>query len=70
MERYTGEDNCGRYGHPHEYEVDEVSSGFLFVSSLHNEFNSWCYETLEAAKNHVLGMIERYNSSPGQVVCG
>lgn len=70
LERYTGEDNCGVYGRPREYEVDEVSSGFLFVSSRHNEFSSRCYETLEAAKNHVLGMIEQYKAFPDRVIFG
>ncbi len=70
LERYTGKKFCGGYGYPCEYELNDAQSGFNFVSSLHDEFDVGNYESLKAAKNHVLGMIEQYKASPDRVIFG
>lgn len=52
------------------FKLNDAQSGFNFVSSLHDEFDVGNYESLKAAKNHVLGMIEQYKASPDRVIFG
>lgn len=70
LERYTGKKICVGYGSPREYELNDAQSGFNFVSSWHNQFDVGNYESLKAAKNHVLEMIEQYKASPDRVIFG
>lgn len=74
LERVTGEHICLGYGRPSEYDFQEIFdiglSGFYFTSSGHKVFRSSYYNSLENAKNHVLGMIEKFKDSAEQVILG
>lgn len=74
LELYTDESSCGGYGSPAEYDLSEIFasglSGFYFVSSNHYEFRSDNYRSLEAAKAHILGMVEQFKSSASQIILG
>ena len=74
FERYTDEANPWGHGHPAEYVLDEIFesglSGFYFVSSKHNCFDEGNFRSLEKAKNHVIGMVEKFKESAEQVIFG
>ena len=74
LEHATNESSCGGYGSPREYDLQEIFdtglSGFYFTSSHHDVYRSYNYSSLKNAKNHVLGMIEKFKSSAEQVIFG
>lgn len=74
LENATQKSNCGGYGTPCEYDLQEIFdtglSGFYFTSSGHKVFRTGNYNSLENAKNHVLGMIEKFKDSVEQVILG
>ena len=74
LENVTDESNCFSYGSPCEYDLQEIFdtglSGFYFVTSNHDIFRRNNYSSLENAKNHVLGMIEKFKDSAEQVILG
>ena len=74
LENVTDQSSCGGYGSPREYDLQEIFdtglSGFYFTSSLHRTFDSYNYSSLRFAKDHVLGMIDKFKSSAEQVILG
>lgn len=74
LERSEGKANCGTYGRPGEYDLDEIFatglSGFYFTSSNHRIFDSNNYKTLESTKNHIVSMVEKFKEKAEQVILG
>lgn len=74
FERVNNESDCGGYGSPSEYDLQEIFdtglSGFYFTSNRHQAYKSSNYDTLEHAKDHVLDMIQRFKESAEQVILG
>ena len=74
LERLENRSNCGGYSHPSEYDLPEIFesgvSGFYFVSSNHGKYNQNNYKTLEAAKDHVMHMIDEFKQLAEQVILG
>lgn len=74
LENVTGESECDGYGRPTEYDLSDLFedgvSGFYFVSSAHKVYNPMKFNTLEAAKDHVLEMLDKFKDSAEQVVLG
>lgn len=76
LERCEKEKNCGSYGRPGEYDLDEIFatglSGFYFTSSNHSLFkdNRKKYKTLEGTKDHIMNMVERFKEKAEQVILG
>ncbi len=74
MELYTDNPNPGGHGAPDEYDLDDIFSsgvsGFYFVGSSHSEFSQGSYRDLKKAKNHIIGMIEKFKDNPCQVILG
>jgi hypothetical protein len=76
LERCENSSNCGNYGYPGEYDLDEIFatglSGFYFTSSNHSLFseNQEKYKTLEGTKNHILDMVAKFKEKAEQVVLG
>jgi hypothetical protein len=76
LERSEDSPNCGSYGCPGEYDLDEISttslSGFYFTSSNHPLFgkNIKRYKTLKGTKEHICEMIEEYKTTPTKLVMG
>ncbi|MGE4300859.1 MAG: hypothetical protein AB7F40_04560 [Victivallaceae bacterium] len=74
LENYTGRSSCGGYGFPCEYDLDDIFtsgvSGFYFTSSNHSAFSESNYSSLEKAKKHIIGMVERFKANPCQVILG
>lgn len=77
LERVTGKKTCqgGHYGFPINYDTsriltDSELSGFYFTCSNNSNFSENNYKTLEAAKNHIIGMMESFRSNPNQVIIG
>lgn len=74
LENITQQSSCGGYGMPSEYDLQEIFdtdlSGFYFTSSSHNVYREYNYSSLKNAKNHVLGMIEKFKDSAEQVILG
>ena len=74
LERITEQGNCGGYGCPTEYDLSDIFaegvSGFYFVSSTHREYKGSNFVSLDAAKDHVLSMIEQFKESAEQVILG
>lgn len=74
IERATDNMQCGGYGTPIEYDLSDVFesglSGFYFTSSNHCVFSESNYSSLEATKEHILKMIEKFKESSEQVVLG
>lgn len=76
LERCENRSNCGGYGYPGEYDLDEIFatglSGFYFTSSNHSLFsrNREKYETIEGTKDHILDMVARFKDKAEQVILG
>lgn len=74
LERYVDDPNPYGHGHPTEYVLDEIFesglSGFYFVSSAHRCFSEYNFRSLEAAKDHVMNMVEKFKESAEQVIFG
>ena len=76
LERSENDRNCGSYGHPGEYDLDEIFatglSGFYFTSSNHCLFseNIEKYKTLEGTKDHIMSMVEQFKEKAEQVIFG
>lgn len=76
LERCENSSDCGSYGFPREYDLDEIFatglSGFYFTSSNHQLFseNGERYKTLKGAKEHICEMIEKYKTIPDKLVMG
>lgn len=68
--------NCrdNGYGSSIEYDLNDIFesglSGFYFTSSSHRIFSESNYITLEAAKAHILEMVEQFKSSASQIILG
>lgn len=74
LENVTGNNECGGYGSPIEYDLSEIFdsglSGFYFTSSAHRTFKQSNYNTIDATKSHILSMIEEFKNSAEQVILG
>ena len=74
FERLNNESDCGGYGSPSEYDLQEIFdtglSGFYFTTNMHQAYKPSNYDTLEHAKDHVLDMIQRFKESAEQVILG
>lgn len=74
LERSENNRNCGSYGYPGEYDLDEIFatglSGFYFVSSNHSLFDSDYWSSLKSTKDHIMSMVEQFKEKAEQVIFG
>ena len=74
LEHAENKANCGHYGYPREYDLDEIFatglSGFYFVSSNHSLWDSDNYSSLRATKSHIMEMVEKFIEKAEQVILG
>ena len=74
LEHLTNRSECGSYGTPAEYDLQEIFdtglSGFYFTSNRHKAYSKEHYDTLEHAKEHILDMIQQFKESAEQVILG
>ena len=74
LENVTEMEKCGYYGSPEEYDLSEIFdswlSGFYFTSSSHSAFRRSNYGSLDAAKGHIMNMIEEFKNNAEQVILG
>ena len=74
LERSEHDPYCGSYGFPGEYDLDEIFatglSGFYFVSSNHDLFDSCYWSSLKRTKDHIMDMVEQFKEKAEQVILG
>lgn len=74
LEHAENNPQCGSYGYPSEYDLEEIFatglSGFYFVSSNHSMWDSSNYSSLRATKDHIMGMVESFREKCEQVILG
>jgi hypothetical protein len=75
LEKLTEEDYCSGYGVsknlPSERILQDTDlSGFYFCCSNAIQFREKNYSTLEAAKDHILKMLEDFKNNAAQVIIG
>lgn len=75
LENITNQDCCSGYGYSVNYDPKRILqnsdlSGFYFCCSSSQYFRNSNYESLEAAKKHIMNMLEMFKNNAAQVIFG